>query len=136
MYHITLISSHYFFMTSHHSNVKSDTRGEVAQWLERRNYNSKTLCSIPWLSRARDSCSIPPRLLCKFPFLERDTRLLLLGYHFNVPCDTQQPSLQPKNETRCSLRSVIIPTIPNQLRLLCFSFNETHISLGSVIIPT
>ena len=39
--------------------------GDVAQWLERRNSNPKTLGSIPWRSKVRGTFSIPPsQLLC------------------------------------------------------------------------
>ena len=39
--------------------------GDVAQWLEHRNSNPKTLGSIPWLGRVRGSISVSPsQLLC------------------------------------------------------------------------
>ena len=40
--------------------------GDVAQWLQSRNSNPKTLDSIPWWGGVRDSLSVPPsQLLCR-----------------------------------------------------------------------
>ena len=38
-------------------SIGTRNTGDVAQWLARRNSNSKTLGSIPWPGRVRDSCT-------------------------------------------------------------------------------
>ena len=47
-----------------HMNVDVYEMGDVAQWLERQSCNPKTLGSIPWRRRVRDSEST---LVCAWP---------------------------------------------------------------------
>ena len=50
----------------HHPFKPQHMLGDVAQWLVRRNSNPKTLGSIPWRGRVRDSFSVSPsQLLCR-----------------------------------------------------------------------